>query len=209
MCEIRHGSLRKACKLCKMPGPPGRCHLFCIQAMGTPSSHLFPSFSQFAWTSRQVSSCEAATWQSTKRQIAEKNSVQIAKLPGAGEELGANREVFGNDEKVKKPLVFAWKTKDLKSKSRKNLANRAKFLMRGGGFRGGPSQRSWAPPTDEILFRPPPKATSHTCWPGHKTESQRSWAPLTDEGTSRKRGSSQRKGLVICIFPFCRSKLHA
>jgi hypothetical protein len=36
-----------------------------------------------------------------------KNSVQIAKLPGAGEELGANREVFGNDGKVKKPLVFA------------------------------------------------------------------------------------------------------
>ena len=100
-------------------------------------------------------------------------------------------------------MGFRVKNKRFEEQIAKKLGKSRQVPDERGGFRGGPSQRSWAPPTDEILFRPPPKVTSHTCWPGHKTESQRSWAPLTDEGTSRKRGSSQRKGLVICIFPFC------
>ena len=124
-----------------------------------------------------------------------KNLVQIAKFLGT--------------MKSQKAIGFRVKNKRFEEQIAKKLGKSRQVPDERGGFRGGPSQRSWAPPTDEILFRPPPKVTSHTCWPGHKTESQRSWAPLTDEGTSRKRGSSQRKGLVICIFPFCRSKLHA
>ena len=107
MCEIRHGSLRKACKLCKTPGPRDRCHLFCGQAMGTPLAIYFQASTI---SHERQDRCHPARLQRDRAQrdkSRKKNSVQIAKLPGAEEELGANREVFGNDEKVKKPLVFA------------------------------------------------------------------------------------------------------
>ena len=144
MCESRHGSLGKACKLCKTPGPRGRCHLFCIQAMGTPLAIYFQAS---AISHERQDRCHPARLQRDRAQrdkSRKKTRCKSRSCRALGKNLVQIAKFLGTMEKSKNH----WFSRE---KQRIWRANREKTWQIApsswweGGVQRGPSQRSWRP----------------------------------------------------------------